>query len=127
MVFMCSAVHNLLRYMANPATFTYNFQIIGVSFGIFYVLGLAVSILYGLIFGCLGLNCKTVHIVCLYGYAMSNYIFCVLLCIINLPLLTWLFLLYGAGTKVGFILKNMFESLNVPTAKKVVVLVLVIA
>lgn len=58
---------------------------------------------------------------------MTNYVFCVLLCIINVPLLTWLFLLYGAGTKVGFILKNMFEKLEVPTAKKVVVLVLVLA
>ena len=108
MVFICSAVHNLLRYMANPTTFTYNFQIVGVSFGIFYVLGLALSILYGLIFGCMGLNCKTIHIVCLYGYALCNYTFCVVLCIFNLPFLTWLFLLYGGGTKVAFILKNMF-------------------
>ena len=88
---------------------------------------MAVSILYGLIFSYMGLNCKTVHIVSLYGYAMTNYIFCVLLCIINFPLLTWLFLLYGGGTKIGFILKNMFEKLEVPVAKKVVVLVLVIA
>ena len=108
MVFLCSAVHNLLKYMANPSTFTYNFAIVGTSFGIFYVLGLAVSILYGLLFGCMGLNCKTIHIVCLYGYSLCNYTFCVLLCILNQPLLTWLFLLYGGGTKVGFILKNMF-------------------
>ena len=107
MVFICSAVHNLLKYMANPSTFTYNFAIVGTSFGIFYVLGL-VSILYGLLFGCMGLNCKTIHIVCLYGYSLCNYTFCVLLCILNQPLLTWLFLLYGGGTKVGFILKNMF-------------------
>lgn len=108
MVFLCGAVHNLLRYEANSVGFAYSFSIIGVSMGIFYILGMAVSAVYGVLFGCLGLNTKMAHIICLYGYAMSNYCICVLLCMFNMPLLTWLFLLYGAGTKVAFILKNIF-------------------
>jgi hypothetical protein len=127
MVFLCSAVHNLLRYEAIPGNFTYSFSVIGSSLGIFYILGLAVSILYGLIFGCMGINCKTIMIVSLYGYSLVNYTIAVLLCIINLPLLTWLFLLYAAAAKVFFILKNMFEKLDVPPAKKAVVVILVIA
>ena len=127
MVFVCSAVHNLLKYESNSANFAYSYAVIGSSLGIFYLLGMAVSALFGLIFGCMGLQCKVVHIVSLYGYSMCNYVIAVILCIFNLPLLTWLFLLYGAGTKVAFILKNMFDKLQVPTGKKVLILILVIA
>ena len=126
MVFLCSAVHNVLKYEANSTNFAYSFSVIGVSLGIFYILGMAISALYGLIFGCMGLNCKTAHVVCLYGYGMTNYVFCVFLCIFNSPLLTWLFLLYGAGTKVGFILKNIFEKLEVPPAKKFLIVIMVV-
>jgi hypothetical protein len=71
-------------------------------------MGLAGSVVIGLIFGCIGLQSKTSQIVCLYGYSMSIYIICVLLCSINMSLMTWLFLLYAAGTKVAYILKNVF-------------------
>lgn len=64
--------------------------------------------MYGLLFGCIGLACRVNHIVCLYGYSMTIYVICGLLCIINMELTTWLFLLYAAGTKVAFILKNIF-------------------
>lgn len=76
---------------------------------IFYLLGLGLSILIGLIFGCLGLSAKTSQIVCLYGYSMASYVISILLCSFNMTLLTWLFLLYGAGAKIGFILKNIFD------------------
>ena len=127
MTFISSAVHNVLIYKANPDNFEYDFKVIGVSAGLFFFLGLLLSAIYGLLFGCLGLNCKTIHIVCLYGYSMSNYIICTTLCIIDVKLLTWLLLLYAATTKVIYILKNMFDKLSVPTSKKIMVLVLVIA
>lgn len=57
---------------------------------------------------------------------MTIYVVCFLLCIIDMPLLRWLFLLYAAGTKIGFLLKNIFDGLEVPAAKKVVVIALVI-
>ncbi|CAM6001192.1 unnamed protein product [Sphagnum balticum] len=44
-----------------------------------------------------------------------------------MPLLTWLFLVYAAATKVAYVLKNMFESLEIPTTKKFMVTVIVIA
>lgn len=127
MVFVCSAIHNILKYMVVPNNFAYSYAVIGSSLGIFYVLGMALSALFGLIFGCMGIQSKVVMIVCLYGYSMCNYVIAVLLCIFNLPLLTWLFLLYGAGTKVAFVLKNIFDKLQVPTGKKVLILILVIA
>jgi hypothetical protein len=88
---------------------------------------MALSVIIGLLFGCLGLACKTSQIVCLYGYSMSAYVICVLLCVINMSLTTWLFLIYGASTKIAFILKNIFDKLEVPPAKKIVVLIVVIA
>ena len=127
MTFLTSAVHNVLVYKANPGNFEYDFKVIGVAGGLFFFLGLVLSIVYGALFGCLGLNCKVMHIVCIYGYSMSNYIICTLLCIIDIRLLTWILLLYAATAKVVFILKNMFDKLNVPTSKKIMVLVLVIA
>ena len=127
MVFVCSAIHNLLKYESNSTNFAYSYAVIGSSLGIFYVLGMGLSALYGLIFGCMGLQSKVVHIVCLYGYSMCNYIIAVILCVFNLPLITWIFLLYGAGTKVAFILKNIFDKLQVPTGKKVLIVILVVA
>lgn len=127
MVFVCSAVHNVLGYSNNQNNFDYNFGVIGVALGIFYILGLVLSAVFGLLFGCMGLACKTTHIVCLYGYSMTIYVICVLLCIINMNMMTWLFLLYAGGTKVAYVLKNIFEKLEVPASKKVVILVLVIA
>lgn len=126
MVFVCSAIHNVLAYLENSTSFQYNFKIIGIGFGVFYVLGLLLSIVYGLLFGCLGLTTKTIHIVCLYGYGMTAYVICVLLCVLNMSLMTWLFLLYAAGTKVAYILRNIFE-LQVPTSKRVIIMILVIA
>lgn len=108
MVFVTGAVSNVLIYQNNPNNFQYNFQVIGVAMTIFYLLGLGLSAIIGLIFGCIGLNSKTSQIVCIYGYSMATYIICILLCTINMTLLTWLFLLYAAGTKVGFLLKNIF-------------------
>lgn len=127
MVFVCSAVHNVLGYVNDQDNFNYNFGIIGVAFGVFYLLGLLLSVVFGLLFGCMGLACKTTHIVCLYGYSMTIYVLCVLACSINMSMMTWLLLLYAGGTKVAYILKNMFEKLEVPASKKVVILVLVIA
>lgn len=57
---------------------------------------------------------------------MATYVICVLLCSVNMTLLTWLFLLYAAGTKIAYILKNVFESLEVPTSKKFLITVIVI-
>ncbi len=126
LVFIVSAVHNVLLYLNTGNNFQYNFQVIGIAFTVFYLLGLALSIGIGMIFGCLGLNSKTTQIVCIYGYSMATYIICVLLCSVNLTLMTWLFLLYGAGTKIAFILKNTFESLEVPDSKKFMVTLIVI-
>jgi hypothetical protein len=112
MIFIVGAVHNVLIYEnSTKNNFEYDFKIIGVAMTIFYLLGLAVSIGIGLLFGCLGLKSKTSQIVCLYGYSMATYIICILLCTVNMTLMTWLFLLYGAGAKIAFILKNVFDSL----------------
>ena len=107
---MSSAIHNIIYYQnSNMATtFTYDYTVIGAAMTIFYILGLALSAVIGLIFGCVGLQAKAIQIVCLYGYSMTIYAICLLLCIINYPLLRWLFLLYAAGTKIGFILRNIF-------------------
>lgn len=110
MVFIVGAVHNVLLYQNNK-NFEYNFKVIGVAMTVFYLLGFALSILMGMIFGCLGLKSKTPQIVCIYGYSMATYIICVLLCTVNMTLMTWLFLLYAAGSKIGFIIKNSLESL----------------
>ena len=127
MIFIVGAVHNVLVYAnSSKDTFQYNFAVIGVAMTIFYLLGLALSIGMGLIFGCLGLQSKTSQIVCLYGYSMATYIICVLLCSVNMTLMSWLFLLYGAGSKVAFILKNVFESLEVPTSKKFMITLIVV-
>ena len=88
-------------------------------------MGLLLSALIGLIFGCLGLPSTTSQVVCLYGYSMSVYILCVLLCSLNMTLLTWIFLLYAAVTKVIYILKNVFE-MEVPTSKKFVITIIVV-
>jgi len=88
-------------------------------------MGLGLSALIGLIFGCLGLQSKTSQIICLYGYSMATYIICILLCIVDMTLLTWLFLLYAGGSKIVYVLRNVFESLEVPTSKKIVIIVIV--
>ena len=108
MVFVSTAVHNVLIYQSNSNTFSYDYKAIGVSLSIFYIMGMILSAVIGLFFGCMGLASKTSQIVCLYGYSMSTYVICVLLCIINMSLTTWLFLIYGACTKVAFVLKNVF-------------------
>lgn len=108
MIFVSSAVHNVLIYQSNNDDFSYDYRVIGVSLSIFYIMGLIISAIIGLFFGCLGLSSKTSQIVCLYGYSMSTYVICVLLCIINMSLTTWLFLIYGASTKIAFVLKNIF-------------------
>jgi hypothetical protein len=126
MIFIVSAVHNILLYLNNPNNFQYNFQIIGVAFTVFYLLGLALPIGVAMVFGCFGVNSKTSQIVCIYGYSMATYIICVLLCSVNLTLMTWLFLLYGAGSKIAFILKNTFESLEVHDSKKFMLTAVVI-
>ena len=56
---------------------------------------------------------------------MTIYAICLPLCIIDMPLLRWLFLLYAAGTKIGFILRSIFEGLEVPPAKKIAVIAIV--
>lgn len=91
---------------------------------VFYGMGLLLSFLLGLIYGCLGLPSKVVQIVCLYGYSMAIYVIAVLLCTLNMTLLTWIFLLYAATTKVIFILKNIFE-LDVPASKKFAITIIV--
>jgi len=108
MVFTVGAVSNVLVYENQPDGFEYNFQVIGVALTVFYIMGLGVSALIGLIFGCMGLQSKTSQIICLYGYSMSIYIICIMLCSINMSLMTWLFLLYAGGTKIAYILKNVF-------------------
>lgn len=110
MIFIVGAVRNVLVYENSKSTnYQYDFQVISVALTVFYGLGLGLSALIGLIFGCMGLSSKTSQIVCLYGYSMATYIICILLCTVNMTLMTWLFLLYGAGSKIAFILKNVFE------------------
>jgi hypothetical protein len=126
MIFIVGAVRNVLVYEnSNSTSFKYDFQVISVALTVFYGLGLGLSALIGLMFGCMGLSSKTSQIICLYGYSMATYIICVLLCTVNMTLMTWLFLLYGAGSKIAFILKNIFE-LEVPTAKKFMITLIVI-
>lgn len=108
MIFVVGAVHNVLVYENNSKHFEYDFKVIGVAMTVFYLMGLLLSVGIGMLFGCLGLNSKTSQIVCIYGYSMATYVLCVLLCSVNMTLMTWLFLLYGAGSKVAFILKNVF-------------------
>ena len=127
LIFVLGAVNNLIVYNSTPTgQFAYNYQVIAMGFSIFYLEGMGLSALIGLLFGCLGLNSTVVSIVCLYGYGMTTYIIAVLLCIINLPLLQWLFLLYAAVAKAVFILRNLFEGLEVPTSKKIAVIVVVL-
>lgn len=57
---------------------------------------------------------------------MVVYIICVMLCAVNMTLLTWVFLLYAATTKVVYVLKNIFESCEVPAGKKFMITVIVI-
>ena len=109
MIFVLGAVHNLVVYQNSPEEhFQYNFKIIGAAMTVFYPLGLGLAALIGLLFGCLGLKSTVAMIVCLYGYSMATYIICVLLCTINVPMLHWLVLLYAAGSKVVYILRNVF-------------------
>lgn len=111
MVFVVGAVHNVLIYQNNHEGFSYNFQVVTMALTVFYLLGLALSALIGLIFSCLGIEAKTIQIVCLYGYSMATYILCILLCMVNSTLATWILLIYAATSKVIYILKNIFESL----------------
>lgn len=126
MIFIVGAVHNVLIYENHPKNFQYDFKVIGVALTVFYMMGLGLSAVIGLLFGCLGLKSKTSQIICIYGYSMATYIICVLLCSVNMTLMTWLFLLYGGGSKVAFILKNIFESMEVPASKKFMVTLIVI-
>lgn len=125
MIFAVGAVHNILLFSNTGVNFKYDFEIFAKSVTVFYGLGLLLSALLGLIYGCLGIPAKTGAIVCLYGYSMATYIICVLLCSVNMTLLTWIFLLYAAVTKVIYILKNLFE-MEVPAGKKFVITVLVL-
>jgi hypothetical protein len=127
MIFVVGAVHNVLIYQNSPNNYAYDFQVVGIAFTVFYILGLGLSIVIGLIFGCFGLQSKTSQIVCLYGYSMTTYIICVLVCTVNSTLATWILLTYAATTKVIYILRNVFESLDVPAAKKFIIMVIVIA
>jgi hypothetical protein len=126
MIFVVGAVHNILIYQNSPDNFQYDYEILGKALTVFYGFGLLLSALIGLIFGCMGIQSKTSQIVCLYGYSMASYIICVGLCSINMTLLTWIFLLYAATTKVVYILKNIFESLEVPAGKKFMITLIVI-
>lgn len=97
----------------------------GQAFGIFYLEGLGFSAAFGGILKCSGVNCTIMQIICLYGYSISIYIICVLLCCINISYLAWALLLYACGTKIAFILKNLFSGLEIPTAKKIMVIAIV--
>lgn len=111
MIFVAGAVHNVLIYQNNHDNFSYNFEIVTMALTVFYLLGFALSAVIGLIFGCLGIESKTIQIVCLYGYSMATYIICILFCMVNSTLATWILLTYAATSKVIYILKNIFESL----------------
>lgn len=111
MIFVVGAVHNVLIYQNNHENFSYNFEMVTMAVTVFYLLGLALSAVIGLIFSCLGIEAKTIQIVCLYGYSMATYIICILLCMVNSTLATWILLIYAATSKAIYILKNVFESL----------------
>jgi ABC-type antimicrobial peptide transport system permease subunit len=55
----------------------------------------------------LGINCTIIQILSLYGYSVSIYIFCILLCSFNICLLHWIFLGYGVANKIYFVFKNI--------------------
>ena len=105
-------------YLNNKQNFQYNFKVIGVALTVFYLLGMGGSAIIGIIFGCIGINSKTPMIMSLYGYSMANYVLCVILCMLNMEMLSWLLLLYAGGAKIAYIMKNMFEKLDIPPAFK---------
>lgn len=63
---------------------------------------------------------------CLYGYSVSIYIFCIILCSFNICLLHWIFLGYAVANKIYFVFKNINEGFEIPAGKKIVVTILVI-
>lgn len=74
-----------------------------------------------------GGNYSHIQVLCLYGYSMSTYIVCLLLCSFNVCILHYILLAYGTGVKIAFIWKNLFEGQEeIETKKRLLVIVLVI-
>lgn len=131
-VFCLGAVHNMLKYQANP-DYNYDFEILGEGFFAMYVLGFGLPIAIGFIMKAIGkkcckkgANCTIIQILCLYGYSVSVYIPCILLCSFNVCLLHWILLGYGAANKIYFVFKNINQGFEIPVARKLIVTVLII-
>lgn len=82
-----------------------------------YVLGFGLPLAIGFIMKALGkiyfnvgINTTVFQIVCLYGYSVSIYIFCIALCSLNICLLHWIFLGYAAVNKFYFVFKNINQG-----------------
>lgn len=131
-VFCLGAVHNILQYQGNP-NYDYDFQILGEAFFAMYALGFGLPI--GIAFAMkaignidynIGVNCTIIQVMCLYGYSVSIYIFCIILCSFNICLLHWIFLTYAAVNKAYFVFKNISEGFEIPPGKKIIIIVLII-
>jgi hypothetical protein len=72
-----------------------------------YALGFGLPAAIAFIMKGLGVNVTVMQIICLYGYGASNYVFAVILCSIDVCLLHWIFLAYGAASKFFFVFKNI--------------------
>jgi hypothetical protein len=109
----------MLKYQSNP-DYDYNFEILGEGFFAMYALGFGLPIAMGFIMKALrkyfviqDVNCTIIQILCLYGYSVSVYIPCILLCSFNVCLLHWILLGYGAVNKIYFVFKNINQGLEI--------------
>lgn len=94
----------------------------GLPVGIGFIMkAIGTSITYNI-----GVNCTIIQIVCLYGYSVSVYIACILLCSFNVCLLHWILLGYGAVNKIYFVFRNIHQGFEIPAAKKLLVTILII-
>lgn len=91
-----------------------------------YIEGFLFPVLLTFLLKFLGGDHTHIQIICLYGYSMSAYIICLLLCSINVCILHYIFLIYGAVTKIAFISKNLFEGQEIATNKKFLIMGLII-
>lgn len=75
---------------------------------------------------CLGVESSIMQMICLYGYSMATYIPAILLCSVNVCILSYLLLGYAGGAKVGFVFKNLFAGDQVPSNKKIPIMVFIL-
>ena len=87
-----------------------------------YIEGFGFPILFTFLLKFLGANCTHIQIICIYGYSMAPTIICLLLCSLNVCILHIILIGYAMGSKAAFLVKNIFQSLEVSSKKKLIVI-----